>query len=92
MIIVNENMSLWEFEAWSGAVETQRKILDENKCDEFDALIEECYPEGLTDCQLNDLLWFESDWIYANLGITEEDDDEDKGDEDIEEDKEEDNE
>ena len=32
-------------------------------------LIDECYPEGLTDTQLNDLLWFDSDWILQNLGV-----------------------
>ena len=35
-------------------------------------LIDELYPEGLTDTELNDLLWFDADWILENLGIKEE--------------------
>lgn len=68
----NENTTLVNFEAWSGAVDTKNRILEENKGDDFDYLIEELYPDGLTDTQLNDLLWFEEDWLFESLGITEE--------------------
>ena len=61
-----------DFEAWSGAKETQQRIIDENKEDEFDQLIEELYPDGIDETQLNDILWFEEDWIFENLGISEE--------------------
>jgi len=70
MKIISEK-SILNFETWSGAKETQRIIIDNNKENEFDALIEELYPDGLTDTQLNDLLWFETDWIFEMLGIAE---------------------
>ena len=57
------------FNAWSGAIETKKIILDAGLEEEFEMLIDECYPDGLTDTQLNDLLWFEADWILENLGV-----------------------
>jgi len=68
----NENTRLADFDAWSGAKDTKETILKTNKGEEFDNLIEEIYPEGLSITQLNDILWFESDWIYEQLGISEE--------------------
>lgn len=72
----NENLQLSDFNAWSGAVETKETILHNNKGDDFDRLIEELYPDGLSDTQLNDVLWFESDWIFEQLGISEDDEEE----------------
>lgn len=71
-------MNLRDFDAWSGAVETKERILKENKADDFERLIDELYPDGLTDTQLNDLLWFEEDWIFENLGITDEEEEVDE--------------
>ena len=71
MKIVSE-IGLEEFNAWSGAVTTKERIIEEGKEREFEYLIEECYPEGLTDTELNDLLWFEDEWIFDSLGIVEE--------------------
>lgn len=65
----NENMKLINFEAWSGAKDTKEKIIEEGKEDEFDSMIEELYPDGLSETTLNDILWFEEDWIYETLGI-----------------------
>lgn len=47
-------------------------IEEEGKEEEFNQLIEELYPDGLTDTELNDLLWFDDKWIYETLGIEEE--------------------
>lgn len=69
MKVINDNLDLRNFKAWSGAVDTKETIINEGKADEFDQLIEEFYPDGLTDTQLNDMLWFEEDWIYEMLGI-----------------------
>lgn len=68
-----ENTSLQNFNAWSGAVDTQDRIISEGKADEFDNLIEELYPDGLSETALNDLLWFDEDWIFEQLGIEIED-------------------
>ena len=68
----NENTTLANFDAWSGAKDTKETILKANKENDFDSLIEELYPDGLSETQLNDILWFESDWIFKNLSISEE--------------------
>ena len=67
-------MSLEDFDAWSGAIETKQMILDAGKAADFDALIEELYPDGIEETQLNDILWFEKDWIRESLDIRDEDD------------------
>ncbi|MDD4353596.1 MAG: hypothetical protein PHN56_04005 [Candidatus Nanoarchaeia archaeon] len=74
----NENTTLANFEAWSGAKDTKETILNAGKAEEFDYLIEELYPEGLSETQLNDILWFEPDWIYETLGISEEEEEEEE--------------
>ena len=74
----NDNLQLSDFDAWSGAKDTKETILHNNKGDEFDRLIEELYPDGLSETSLNDLLWFESDWIFEQLGISEEEEENDE--------------
>ena len=69
MRVYNDNLTLVNFDAWSGATDTQDRIINEGKADEFDNLIEELYPDGLTETTLNDLLWFEDEWIFEMLGI-----------------------
>ena len=69
MKIIIEDLSIADFDAWSGAVYTKNTIIENNKERNFDNLIDEVYPEGLTDRQLNDLLWHDSDWVFEMLGI-----------------------
>jgi Mg/Co/Ni transporter MgtE len=76
MKIINNDASIENFEAWSGGKDTKETILEAGKADEFDALIEELYPDGIDETALNDLLWFESKWIFESLGITEDDEEE----------------
>ena len=71
-MLIKTEKNLRNFEAWSGAIETKNLILDVGLEEEFEGLIEELYPNGLSDTELNDILWFDSDWILENLGIKEE--------------------
>lgn len=68
-MLIKTEKNLRGFEAWSGAIETKKIILDAGLEEEFEMLIDECYPEGLTDTELNDILWFDSDWVLDMLGI-----------------------
>ena len=77
MTIIEEK-TLLDFEAWSGAVETQKRIIEAGLEEEFENLINECYPEGITSTQLNDILWFDSEWVCEALGMTEEEEEEDE--------------
>lgn len=74
----NENTRLADFDAWSGAKDTKETIIANDKEEDFERLIEELYPDGLSETLLNDLLWFESDWIYELLGISEEEEEEEE--------------
>ena len=60
------------FEAWSGAKETLERIQREGKCAELENVLEELYPDGMTETELNDLLWFDSESVYEWLGIRSE--------------------
>lgn len=76
MKLFNENATLVNFDAWSGAVHTKQTIIESGKSEEFDSLIEELYPDGLSETQLNDILWFEDEWIFEQLGMAEEEEEE----------------
>jgi hypothetical protein len=76
MKIVIDNFKLENFNAWSGAIETQERIIEEGKAEEFEHFLECLYPDGMTDTELNDLLWFEDEWLFEMLGIKEEEDEE----------------
>ena len=71
---VYQEISFKDFDAWSGAVDTKEKIVDAGKAEEFEALVEELFPNGVEATELNDFLWFDDDYIFESLGITEEDD------------------
>ena len=69
---ITYELDLERFEAWSGAKDTLDKIIDEGKCEELEGILEDMYPDGMTETELNDLLWFESESIYEWLGIRSE--------------------
>jgi serine protease inhibitor len=61
---------LVDFQAWSEeAIDTKNTIIDHNKADEFDDLIEELYPDGLSETKLNEILWFDDEWVFEQLEI-----------------------
>ncbi len=76
MKVINENCSILNFEAWSEGEDTKSRIIEEGLINEFDSLIEELYPDGLTDTHLNDILRFESEWVFDSLGIKDEEEEE----------------
>ena len=69
---ITSEMSLKNFKAWSGAVDTLNKLIELDKCDELEFILDDLYPDGLTETELNDILWFDDEWIYETLGIEEE--------------------
>ena len=68
---ITSEMNLKNFKAWSGAKDTLNKLIELDKCDELEFILDDLYPDGLTDTQLNDILWFDDEWIYETLGIEE---------------------
>lgn len=57
---------------WSGAVDTIVDIQNANKENELMNLLDDIFLDEIpTDTQVNDFLWFERDYIYECLGLTE---------------------
>lgn len=75
--------SLSNFQFWSGAKANAEELTCE-QMDRLESILEEIYPEGMSDTEINDLMWFEFDLIKEWLGI--EDDEEEDDEEDYDED------
>ena len=57
---------------WSGAVDTITGIQNANKETEFMNFLEAVFCDEVpTDTAVNNFIWFERDYIYENLGLTE---------------------
>lgn len=69
MKITNE-IRLAAFEPWSGAIETKKSLTLE-ELEQLEFMLEDCYPDGIDETQLNDILRFEQDWIAEMLGFTD---------------------
>ena len=67
--------SLRNFEFWSGAKENVKEFTDE-QLDQIEAILEDMYPDGMDETQINDLFWFESETLREWLGIEEEEEEE----------------
>lgn len=92
---IYSEQSLADFKFWSGAETTAQRIWEEQGSEGFDQLeeiLEDLYPDGIDETDLNDLLWFDADTVYEWLGIEDEEEDDDEDDEDTDDDGEEDEE
>lgn len=69
MLTITKTMDIYDYEPWSGAVYTYERIAREGKLDELDGVLEEVYPEGIDETELNDLLWFEPETVYEWLDM-----------------------
>ena len=71
MIIIKEER-LENFKFWSGACYLAEKLTSE-EFDIVEELLEELYPNGMEETQVNDFFWFEGDTIAQALGYEDED-------------------
>ena len=81
---VTYEFDLSEFNAWSGGAETLEKIrkFDLNHPGAMKTAqqyIEECLGDEATETQINDMLWFEDDFILEAIGYCTEDEEDDDG-------------
>ena len=58
--------------SWSGAVDTLETIMEHSKEDELMDLMEEVFQETPTETEVNDFLWFDTEYIFDVLGLEEE--------------------
>lgn len=75
MEIKKEYNNFYEIEemVWSGAVDTLNSIVEADKEDEFMQLLEDVFmdSETPTETEVNDFIWFETDFIFEHLGLDE---------------------
>ena len=63
---------------WSGAIDTLNTIQENDKEEELMSLLSlDCFSDTPDLTEVNDLLWFENEWIFEMLGIDTDSDDED---------------
>ena len=67
---IYEEKSLRDFEFWSGAKDTVKYLTDE-ELDQIEAILEDAFPDGMEDTQINDLFWFDDDVIAEWLGYSD---------------------
>lgn len=59
--------NLTNFDFWSGAKDTV-KYLTYDELEQIESILEDAYPDGMSDTEINDLFWFEEDLIAEWLG------------------------
>ena len=71
---ITYELDLENFHAWSGAVSRLDRIRNADLCKTLEDVLEDCYPDGMGETELNDLLWFNADWCFYACGLRTEDD------------------
>lgn len=66
-MFIKKYISLRDFNFWSGATST-RNLLTGDELDVIEEILEEVYPDGLEEIELNDIFWFDDDFIAKCLG------------------------
>ena len=65
---ITTEISVRNFEFWSGAV-YHRNVLTDEQCDQIEAMLEECCEQPISETGLNNFFWFEEDKIASWLGF-----------------------
>jgi hypothetical protein len=68
MKTINETTRLRYFEFWDGADDLAGKLTN-SEFDQIEVELEQLYPEGITETGLNDLFWFEGEYICELIGL-----------------------
>lgn len=66
-MIIKIETDLSSFDFWSGAA-SRAAILTDAEFDAIESEFEYLYPDGMTETEINDLFWFEEDFIASLLG------------------------
>ena len=64
---IYREIPLTEFEFWAGGKDTVEELTD-SELEQIEQILEEIYPEGMSEFEVNDLFWFERDLIAEWLG------------------------
>ena len=63
---------------WAGAVDTLKTIEEHDKEEELMQLLEDAFDECPDITRINDYLWFEDEYIFQCLGISETEEEEEE--------------
>lgn len=64
--------------SWGQAREVLLEIDEEDMSEELMDFLEDLYPDGVDDIELNDLISYDWEWLYKNIGMPSKDEDEDE--------------
>ncbi len=64
---IYSEISLTDFEFWSGGKENA-SYLTEKEMETIEYLLEDLFPNGISETELNDIFWFDCDTIAEWLG------------------------
>ena len=64
---IYREMPLTEFDFWAGGKDTVEELTD-SELEQIEQILEEIYPEGMSEFEINDIFWFERDLIAEWLG------------------------
>lgn len=68
-MLVFSELSIRKFEPWDGGKYGYEEIRALNLFDEFEQYIEELYPKGINEGDLNDILWYARDTFIESQGF-----------------------
>ena len=63
---ITKELNLTNFEFWSGA---ENHSFTYNELKDLEFHLEDLYPEGCSETTINDLFWFEKEFLCECLGI-----------------------
>jgi len=63
---ITSELNLTDFNFWSGA---KQHNFDYDELNNIESELECLYPEGLTETQVNDLFWFEEEFLCECIGL-----------------------
>ena len=72
-----KDITLEDFEAWSGGKDTLDTLIEKDLVDDAETALENYFAdreELPTETEINDILWFERDWLAEMLGYADWDD------------------
>ena len=67
---ISQEIHLRDFDAWCGGNDTKENLTNED-LDTIEYHLTELFPDGMTETEVNDFLWFERDYIAELLGYND---------------------
>ena len=67
---IQTEQNLTAFNFWSGAKDNA-SYLTYTELNELESVLDDIYPEGMDETQLNDLFWFEFEAVCEWIGLDE---------------------